>query len=97
MSGLLDQMRLTFETRMAAHDAMLAHLGLAPTEDDAPLVYDALRATLLACGSCQCPKACMEWQNSGIDGPPPWCHKRGTFLELQEACAALERSSADTV
>jgi hypothetical protein len=79
---------------MAAHEAMLAHLGLNPTEEDAPLLFDDLRATLLACGSCQCPKSCMEWQERGDDGPPLWCHQRGTFLSLIQACHALERKVA---
>lgn len=90
MSGFLDHMQSTFDARMAAHEAMLAHLGLAPTEDDAPYLFDALRGTLLACGSCQCPKSCMEWQERGEDGPPLWCHRRGALLTLVAECAALD-------
>ena len=90
MSGLLDNVRRKFDARMVAHERMLQHLGLAPTEDDAPALFDTLRATLLACGSCHCPQSCVEWQELGHDGPPLWCHKRGTFFDLMEACAALQ-------
>lgn len=97
MSGLLDGILITFETRMAAHEAMLAHLGLNPTQEDAPVLFDALRGTLLACGSCQCPNTCMEWQERGEVGPPDWCHRRGTFLTLIEACEALDKKSPPSV
>ena len=90
MSAYFDDVRCKFDARMTAHEGMLQHLGLAPSEEDAPLLFDALKATLMACGTCHCPKTCMEWQSDGDAGPPPWCHKRGTFLNLIEACAALE-------
>ena len=94
MSGFLDDVRVTFASRMAAHEGMLHHLGLAPTEDDAPHLFHELRATLLACGSCRCPKTCLEWQMSGDPGSPPWCHQSGAFKDLLDACAALEARKA---
>jgi hypothetical protein len=82
-------MRRDFETRMNAHEGMLAHLGLNPSEQDAPLLLTELKATMGACGACHCPKTCLDWQTLGEDGPPAWCHRRGTFLSLMDACAAL--------
>lgn len=89
MSEFLDSMRRDFDARMSAHEGMLAHLGLNLSEEDAPLVISELKATFGACGACHCPKTCLEWQGGSDDGPPPWCHKRGTFLKLRAACAAL--------
>ena len=90
MSDFLDSMRQDFDTRMTAHEGMLAHLGLHLTELDAPFLVTELKATFGACGACHCPKTCLDWQGGHEDGPPPWCHKRGTFLTLIEACAALD-------
>ncbi|MFP7672619.1 DUF6455 family protein [Marivita sp. S0852] len=90
MSDLLDNMRETFDARLSAHERMLTHLSLAPTEEEAPLVFHELRATLLACGSCKCPGYCVDWQKQGQEGPPPWCHNRNSFLELETACNALK-------
>ena len=89
MSDYLDCMRGDFEARMSAHEGMLAHLGLNPSEEDAPLLLNELKATMGACGACHCPKTCLDWQTYGDDGPPPWCHRRRTFLSLIDACAAL--------
>ncbi|WP_439122643.1 hypothetical protein [Marivita sp.] len=93
MSDFLDSMRQDFDARMNAHEGMLAHLSLQLTEHHAALLIPELKATFAACGTCHCPKTCLEWQMSGDDGPPPWCHKRGTFLALIDACAALERDN----
>jgi hypothetical protein len=89
VSEFLDSMRRDFDARMTAHEGMLAHLGLHLTDLDAPLLVVELKATFGACGACHCPKTCLEWQTRSDDGPPPWCHKRGTFLTLIEACATL--------
>ncbi|WP_439522225.1 hypothetical protein [Marivita sp.] len=90
MSDYIDSMRSTFAARMSAHEGILALLGLAPSEDDAPHIYTELRGTLLACGKCYCPKSCLEWQSSGPDGPPPWCHQRQVFFDLAAACERLQ-------
>ena len=94
MSAYLDNMRMDFETRMSAHEGMLAHLGLNHTEENALLVLDEMTATMVACGSCHCPKTCLEWQASEQAGPPPWCHRRGSFLTLVDACIAADAESA---
>lgn len=90
MSDFLDCLRRDFETRMTAHEGMLAHLGLDPSEEDAVYLLNELRATMSACGACRCPKTCIEWQTQGASGPPPWCHRRRTFLSLVNASATLE-------
>lgn len=90
MSAYSDTLRRDFEVRMSAHEGMLAHLGLNPSEDDAPFLLTELKATMGACGACHCPKTCLEWQEQGHAGPPPWCHRRKSFLSLIDACAALE-------
>ena len=84
MSDYFDKQRLAFETRLKAHEGMLRHLKIAPTEEEAPDLFDDLRSTLLACGQCACPKTCLEWQAEGKAGTPPWCHKGGTFVLLVE-------------
>ena len=90
MSEFLDSMRRDFDVRMTAHEGMLAHLGLELTEDDASALVVELRATFGACGACRCPKTCLEWQSGADDGPPPWCHRRNSFLSLIDACATLD-------
>jgi hypothetical protein len=90
VSQIFDNMHNAFALRMTAHEGMLAHLGLNPTENDAPHLFSELRTTLLACGSCHCPKTCLEWQDTNGDGPPPWCHRRRTFLDLVAACERLK-------
>lgn len=89
MSDFIDAMRYNFEARLRAHEGMLAHLGLHPTEAEAPLLFHELKATLGACGACHCPKTCLDWQGRNDPGPPPWCHRRRSFLALSEACAAI--------
>ena len=94
MSDFLDSMRADFDARLSAHEGMLAHLGLHPSGDDATFLLDELKATMVACGACHCPRTCLDWQDRDEDGPPPWCHRRKTFLTLKDACRALEAEKA---
>ncbi|PWL36413.1 MAG: hypothetical protein DCO97_04215 [Marivita sp. XM-24bin2] len=96
VSEFLDSMRRDFDARMSAHEGMLAHLGLYLTEHDSPFLISELKETFRACGACRCPKSCLDWQSGSEEGPPPWCHKRHTFLSLIDACNALADARIST-
>lgn len=94
MSGLLDGMAKAHSQRMAAHTAMLAHLGIDPGAEDAPRLHAQLRGTLLSCARCRCPVACSAWIGYGQPGTPPWCGAGPAFDALALARAQLARCRA---
>lgn len=95
MSTLLQHVTFDFDRRMAARRGMMAHLGIAPTEDEAPELVAEIRATLLKCGQCGSPGRCLEWQKSACAGMPPLCSAREAFARLNDACNALRETPPD--
>ena len=85
MSPLLNCISKAFDRRMGLRRRMLAHLGLAPTQAEAPEMYDDLRATLLACSGCAHPDICEYWLDKAHDGSPLFCEARLAFARLNAA------------
>jgi hypothetical protein len=94
MSTSLEQMGRTYSARMKAHSAMLVHLNLDPSEEEAPHLFDELRHTVITCARCQCPRSCTSWIEDGQAGPPPWCSGMRAFETLALACQALKDETA---
>lgn len=95
MSTLLQHVTFDFDRRMAARRGMMAHLGIAPTEVEAPELVKEIRATLVTCGQCDTPGRCLEWQKAARAGMPPLCGAREAFARLNDACNALRETSPD--
>lgn len=91
VSGLLDHVTHDFDSRMQARRGMMAQMGLRPSAEEAPRLYDELRATLLACGRCAAPEDCIARQRTAAAGAPPACRARDAFARLKAACEDLRR------
>jgi hypothetical protein len=95
VSTLLEHVAFDFDRRMAARRGMMAHLGIAPTEAEAPELIREIRETLLTCGRCDAPGRCLEWQKTARAGMPPQCSAREAFARLNDACNALREAPRD--
>ena len=94
MSIDLDYMQRDFALRLSAFEGMLAHLDLEPTEDDAPMLLNELRAALTACASCPTPGRCAGWCAAKHDGTPYFCGATQEFRNLMLAGEALRIRAA---
>jgi predicted nucleic acid binding AN1-type Zn finger protein len=79
---------------MAAHTAMLQHLGIDPGPEDALRLREELRKTTLSCAHCHCPVACSAWVMDSNHGNPPWCRAASAFVVLTSAFTSLEKLGA---
>lgn len=90
MAGLLEHVNYDFDRRMTARRGMMAHLGLCPDEAEASEIREELRATLLACGRCDAPRALPGLAEDRVPrNATPACCAREAFARLEVACSRL--------
>lgn len=85
MGELTERLLDGHDRRMDLRRRMMAHLGLDPSEEEAPALFAPLRQTLLICTRCTNPDACAAWLALGHPGAPVFCRARGAFEALAEA------------
>ncbi len=92
MSGLMQHISKDFEKRMTVRRGMLAHLGLAFTDEDAARLRPDIRETLIACSCCANPDTCRGWVRQKRPGTPMFCRARDAFLRLEAATGTVEKA-----
>lgn len=88
MSGALNNLLEHFKARQALRHAMFAHLGVDIPDEKAQIVFEELRATMLACNRCCAPDTCRRWMTQGHRGIPDFCCAKDPLKALQRASRA---------
>ncbi len=76
MASRLSHLLTKFDQRMKLRRRMMERLGVQPSAEQAPQVHAELKASLLACGSCQNTDVCEAWLDDHDTAEPLFCAAR---------------------
>lgn len=91
MSEVLERWVTRFQNRQRLRHAMFAHLGIDIPEEKAPICFEELHATMLACNRCRNIEPCQAWVAERRPGPPHFCPARSDLKVLKRATPTRPR------